>query len=115
HDRDQTRFRLNRFRELIKIDNAIIDRIEPGHVKTFVLFQMLDRMKDCVMLGLFADDVAAATIRLASRETEDGEIARFGSTAGETDFVWLHFQERGDFVARVIHTCPRVAPSAMNA
>ena len=74
---------------------------------------MLDCMKHRMMLGFFANDVARA-IHLTTRESEHSEIARFSSAAGENDFVWLGFDKRGDFVARVIDRSPRIAPCAMN-
>ena len=66
HDRNHTRFRPNRFGELIKIDNAVVDGVEPSDFEAFVLFQMFDRVEHGVMLGLFANDVAAA-VHFAAR------------------------------------------------
>src|SRR4030095_5837977 len=65
------------------------------------------------MFSLLANDMATA-VRFRSCEAEHREIARFRSAAGETDFVWLNFQERGDLVARIIERVARVASGAMN-
>src|SRR5438270_11574245 len=74
---------------------------------------MLNRTQDRVMLGLFTDDVTI-TFHSATRESEHSEIARLRPAAGENDLVRLRFNQRRDFVARVIDRGACVAARAMN-
>src|SRR5437870_9727003 len=74
---------------------------------------MFDRMKHGMMFRFFADDMTAA-VHSAAGESEHGQVARFGPTAGENDFVRLGVKQRGDFIARIIDRCSRVTPGAMN-
>src|SRR6202030_1161487 len=84
NDRTQARFRPNRVRELIQVNNSILGNVEPGHFKAFVFLQMLDRVQHGVVLSFFANDVTA-TIQSTARKSKDGEIARFRAAAGEND------------------------------
>ena len=60
HDRDQPRLRPDRAGELVKSGNSISRHIEPGHLKVFALFQILERVQYRMVLGFIRYDVAAA-------------------------------------------------------
>ena len=53
--------------ELVRIDQAFGRKIEPGDLKTFPLFQMLERVQHCVMLGAVADQMLSRLARDAAR------------------------------------------------
>src|SRR5437867_297079 len=74
---------------------------------------MLDRVKNGMVLGFFANDVPAA-VHSAAGEPEHGEIARLGAAAGENDFVRLGANQSGDFVARIVDCGARVATSPVD-
>ena len=66
HDGNQRGVGPDRALELVRIDQAFGRNIEPGHLKTFPLFQMLERVQHRVMLGAVADQM------LSVRRADDG-------------------------------------------
>jgi hypothetical protein len=66
------------------------------------------------MLRFVRDDVTAGR-GWTTGETEHGEIARFGSTTCENQFVRFYAQQPGQLVTRVIDGRARLSPSCMHA
>ena len=110
---------------MIEIDNAILGNIEPRHLESLTFFQMLDCIEHGVMFNLVDNvsplfDLTALSRRVCpgadrARETEHGEIARFGSTACENNFMRLRSNQIGDFIACIIDRGARNSSGGVHA
>ena len=65
------------------------------------------------MFDLACNDVAP--VRARGERSEDGQMIRFGATAGEYDFRSRCSQAPGDRVPRIRHQSPRVLALAVLA
>ncbi len=64
------------------IDTAVSIYWQESHIESVPFAQMLERVQDRMMFGCGANQVPA-TARVSLRETENGQVIRFGAAPGK--------------------------------
>ena len=75
------------------------------------LLKTAQRLEDGRMLDRTGDDMAG---RIAG-EAEEGEVIRFGGTAGEDDLIGLGAESSGDLIAGILQGLAGTPADAMSA
>ena len=97
HDGDKSGVRTNRFFDLVDGDDAIAADGEIGDSNAF-FFEGLASVQNGFVFNIGGNDVLGGSCSGAN-DAEDGVIVRFGTAAGEDNFLGAGAEERGDLIA----------------
>src|SRR6185437_94443 len=112
HHGDENGFGANRAANVFGIDNAVARNRKPSDFNS-PLFEGFDGVEDGVVLDGRADNVLFVAGHRGD-EAENGEIVRFGATAGEYSFGWLSADERSHRLTRGLDGAAGVLASGVN-
>jgi hypothetical protein len=86
--------------ELLEVDQAVLLRVEVGHLEALAL-ELAHGVEHRLVLGLHGDEVLALAL-VEVRRALDGEVVRFGGAGGPDDFLGVGIDQRGDLFARLL-------------
>jgi hypothetical protein len=113
HHRGEDGIGAQRRFELLQVDQAVLQRVEVGHLEAVAL-QLARGVEHGLVLGLHRDEVLALAL-VEEGGALDGEVVRFGGAGGPHDFLRVGADQRGDVLARLFDGLLRLPAVGMRA